>query len=145
MNDEEIRNSIDVSLRNELFEKVREIHNAPYARLNGIDIISIKQDEVCTKMSLEGKINSIGFAHGAATFAIADHTFAFASNLWSERQTALSCNIVYHRPGIGKELTAVSSKISETRSVSVYSIAVHCDGKHIATATCIGFKIKDKK
>lgn len=146
MNDDEIRALIEPSVRDELFDVVKEIHNAPYARVNNIETISVSREEIRTRMMLtEDKMNSVGRAHGAAVFALADHTFAFAANLGKERQTALSVSIIYHRPGIGKELTAVSAKVSETNSLSTYDVRVYCDGKHIATATSIGFKQKDKK
>jgi acyl-CoA thioesterase len=145
MNDDEIRDSIDISLRDRIFEKVKRVHNAPYARLNDIDVVSVKEDEIRTKMPLDrNKENSIGFAHGAAIFAIADHTFAFAANLSDEIQIAISSDIVFHKPGVGRELTAVSSKISETRSLSTHMVMVYCDGKHIATAKFMGFKMKDR-
>jgi len=145
MNDDEIRKCIDVSIRDKVFENVKEIYNAQYTLFNGIRIVSIKEDEVRLKMPVDGKRNSIGFAHGGAVFTIADNAFAFAVNLTEERQVALSGHIVYHRPGVGKELLAVTSKVSDTNSVSTYDVKVYCDGKHIATATFIGFKVKDKK
>ena len=145
MNDDDIRNSIEPELRDELFEIVKKVQSAPYARYNDIHVVSVKMDEVRTKMCLdESKMNSIGFAHGAAVFAIADHTFGFAANLRNESQIVLSSNIVYHRPCFGKELTAVSSRISDTNTVSTYEIKIYCDSKHIATATFIGFKMKDR-
>ena len=145
MNDNDIRNSIEPELRDELFEIVKKVQSAPYARHNGICVDSVNMNEVRTRMPLdESKMNSIGFAHGAAVFAIADHTFGFAANLRNESQIVLSSNIVYHRPGVGKELTAVSSRVSDTNSVSTYEIKIYCDGKHIATATFIGFKMKDR-
>jgi len=146
MDDEEIRALIDPAVRDEIFDVVKEIHNAPYARFNGIETVSVSMDEVVTRMKVtDDKMNSIRFVHGAAVFAIADHTFAFAANLGKYRQIALSSSIIYHRPGIGDELTAVSSRVSETNSVSTYIVKVYCDGKHIATATSVGFKIKDRK
>ncbi|MCL2608107.1 MAG: PaaI family thioesterase [Methanomassiliicoccaceae archaeon] len=145
MNDDDIRNSIEPELRDELFEIVKLVQSAPYARSNGICVVSVKRNEVRTRMPLdESKMNSIGFAHGAAVFAIADHTFAFAANLQGEAQIVLSSNIVYHRPGTGKELTAVSLRVSDTNTVSTYDIKIYCDGKHIATAAFIGFKMKDR-
>ncbi|MCL2786171.1 MAG: PaaI family thioesterase [Methanomassiliicoccaceae archaeon] len=144
MNDDEIRAIIDPQVRDELFDVVKEIHNAPYARLNGIETVSVSKDEIRTRMKLiDNKMNSVERAHGAAVFALADHTFALAANLGEYRQTALSVSIIYHRPGIGNELTAVSSMVSETNSVSTYDVKVYCDGRHIATATSIGFKLKD--
>ena len=146
MNDEDILNSIDEAVRGELFDVVKEIHNAPYARLNDIDVVSVSKDKVTVRMALSGdKKNSIGYAHGAAIFMIADQAFAFAANLGQKRQIALSSSITYHRPGIGNELTAVSERISETNSVSTYIVKIYCDGKHIATATSVGFKIELRK
>jgi acyl-CoA thioesterase len=144
MDDREISDAIDPPLRSQLFEKVKNIYGAPFSLLLGIDIISIKMDEIRLRMSLDRKMNSVGFAHGGSIFAIADQTFAYACNLCNEDQIALSSNIVYHKPGFGKELTTVSSRVSETNSVSTYSIMIYCDGKHIATATFVGFKVKGR-
>jgi len=143
MSDDEIRGSIDVSIRNEVFERVRSIYHAQYTIFNGIRIVSITKDETKLRMPLTDKYNSLMFAHGGATYTVADNAFAFAANLY-EKQIALSGNIVYHRPGTGKELVAVTSKVSDTNSVSTYSVKVYCDEKHIATAMFTGFKIKDK-
>ena len=146
MDDNEIRNAIDPSLRDKIFDVIKAVHHAPYSRLNDIDLVSITPDEVKCKMAVtDDKMNSIGVVHGAAIFAIADCAFAFAANLHGEKQTALSGNIVYHRPGVGKELVATTSKVSDTNSVSTYHVTVYCDGRHIATATFVGFKLKDRK
>jgi len=144
MDDDEIRECIDVSLRDELFERVKMIYSAQYTQFNGISIISISDDEVRLRMPVEGKRNSLGFVHGGAVFTLADNAFAFAANIRGDAQIALSGNIVYHRPGLGKELTAVTSKVSDTNSVSTYIVKVYCDEKHIATSTFIGFKVKDR-
>ncbi|MDR0198760.1 MAG: hotdog fold thioesterase [Methanomassiliicoccaceae archaeon] len=145
MNDDEIRNAIDVSLRDQIFQRVKDLYHAQYTVFNDIRIVSITKDEVCLKMSLENKLNSLGFAHGGAVYTIADNAFAFAANMLPEVQMALSGNIVYHRPGAGKELVAVVTKVTETNSVSTYTAKVYCDEKHIATALFVGFKIKDNK
>ncbi|MCL1904936.1 MAG: hotdog fold thioesterase [Methanomassiliicoccaceae archaeon] len=145
MDDDEIRGTMDPALSDDHFENVKGIHSAPFSRANGIDVVSVKEDEVITKMSLtDDKKNSLGLAHGAVVFAVADDAFAVAANL-KEEQIALSCSIVYHKPGVGNELTAVASKLNETNSVSTYSVKVYCDGKHIATATFIGFKTRNRK
>ena len=144
MNDDEIRDSIDASLRDRVFEKVKEIYGAQYTAFNGIRIVSITKDETRLSMSLDNKLNSLLFAHGGAVYTIADNAFAFAANIGDDLQIALSGSIIYHRPGTGKELTAVTSMVSDTNSVSTYNVKVYCDGKHIATATFTGFKIKDR-
>ncbi|MDR0791594.1 MAG: hotdog fold thioesterase [Methanomassiliicoccaceae archaeon] len=142
MNDDEIRNAIDASLRDRLFERVRGIYNAQYTRFNDITILSISENEVRIRMPLDNKMNSLGFAHGGAIYTVADNAFAFAANMGDTVQIALSGSIIYHKPGQGKELVAVTSKISDTNSVSTYSVKVYCADKHIATATFIGFKVK---
>ncbi|MDR0335033.1 MAG: PaaI family thioesterase [Methanomassiliicoccaceae archaeon] len=144
MRDDEIRDAIDVSIRDEVFENVRSIYHAQYTIFNEIRIDSITRDEVRCSMPMTNKYNSLMFAHGGATYTVADNAFAFAANLF-EKQIALQGNIVYHRPGTGKKLVAVTSKVSETNSVSTYNVKVYSDEKHIATATFIGFKIKDRK
>jgi acyl-CoA thioesterase len=145
MNDEEIRETIDVSLREKLFEKMKWMYNAQYTKFNDITIISISADEVRLKMPLCDKMNSLDFAHGGAVYTIADNAFGFAANMGDVNQIALSGSIIYHRPGQGKELVAVTSKVSDTNSVSTYNVKVYCDDKHIATATFIGFKLRDRR
>ncbi|MDR0778682.1 MAG: PaaI family thioesterase [Methanomassiliicoccaceae archaeon] len=145
MNYEEIRDTIDVSLRDKLSERMVWMYEAQYTRFNDITIVSIGADEVRLRMPLAGKMNSLGFAHGGAIYTIADNAFGFAANMGDIPQIALSGSIIYHRPGQGKELIAVTSKVSDTNSVSTYDVKVYCNDKHIATATFVGFKLKDKK
>jgi len=145
MDDDEIRGTMDPALRDSYFENVKGIHSAPFSRSNDIDVVSVNENEVITKMPLtDDKKNSLGLAHGAVVFAVADDAFAVAANL-KEEQIALSGSIVFHRPGVGKELTAVAVKVSETNSLSTYDVKVYCGEKHIATATFIGFKTKSRK
>ncbi|MFA6710449.1 MAG: PaaI family thioesterase [Candidatus Methanomethylophilaceae archaeon] len=123
-------------------DRVKELYNAPYARANGIEMVSLSGDEIRLAMEIKpGDINSIGFCHGGATYGLTDHTLAFASNL-KEDAVGQNCNIIYHRPAKSGRLESVSKRISNTKSISVFEICVYCEGKHISTAICTTFKIK---
>ncbi|MFA6680071.1 MAG: hotdog fold thioesterase, partial [Candidatus Methanomethylophilaceae archaeon] len=62
--------------------RVKELYNAPYARANGIEIVSLKNDEARLTMEIRPQdLNSFGFCHGGVTYGLTDHTFAFASNI----------------------------------------------------------------
>ena len=121
-------------------ESVKGIYHAPLSRENGIEIISISKDSVHISMELKEKhMNGNRVAHGAATFIIIDDAFAFASNLF-EPAVGVNVSVSYHRPALSGTLEAITQKISETRSLSVFDIKVFCSGKHIATAACTAFK-----
>ena len=115
---------------------------APFAVHLGLKPISIKLDEVIVKLELkEEHKNSHGIAHGGVIYSLADHTFAFASNIESDA-TGFSSNFTYYRPAIGKELIAKSRKINESKSTSSHEVSVYCEDKLIASGTFIAFKVK---
>ena len=122
--------------------RVKELYNAPYARANGIEIASLKNDEARLTMEIRPQdLNSFGFCHGGVTYGLTDHTFAFASNI-REDAVGQNCNIVYHRPVKGGRLDSISRRISSTKTLSVFEVSVYCEGKHVSTAMCTAFKIK---
>ena len=146
MHEENVRDRTDASLRERFLDRFTAIQNAPYALFNDITLVSASKEEIRTRMPVTSdKMNSLGFVHGAAIFAIADCTFAYAANLSDDIQIAISASILYHKPGVGKELTASSTPVSETNSLSAHNVRIFCDGKHIATAVFSGFKMKDRK
>ncbi|MBO4798765.1 MAG: PaaI family thioesterase, partial [Candidatus Methanomethylophilaceae archaeon] len=86
----------------------------------------------------------MGRGHGAAIYALMDHTFAIACNISSD-STGQSSEIKYYRPASGK-LTAIAEPINRSRSLEVYSVrAVSEEGKLIASATCTSFIIKKRE
>lgn len=126
-----------------ILERMLSIATAPYARANGIEPICLSVDEVRLRMPMEGKWNSLGLGHGAATFLLADQTFAFAANMGPVPQVALNCQISYLRPVRGEEIRSRSRKLHEGRSTSLYEVSIYDDERLVAVMTCTGHKLRD--
>ncbi|MFA7341672.1 MAG: PaaI family thioesterase [Candidatus Methanomethylophilaceae archaeon] len=126
----------------DILERLATIAEAPFALANGIEPVSISRDEVRLRMPMAGKQNSMGVGHGAATFLLADHTFAYASNMGPELQVAISCHISYLKPVRGKELTSVSRRVHDGRSSSLYEICVFDGNDLVAVMQGTGHKLK---
>src|SRR5512137_3030874 len=93
-------------------ERMDRIVKSEFARLLGIKVISISEEEVRLEMSLDGKLNSIGTGHGGAVFSLADQAFAISANQGELPQVARSASIKYLKPAKGT-LTAIARKVSE--------------------------------
>ncbi len=132
---------LDPSVESER-ERLTDMYNAPFARMMGIEPVSIKPDSVKMKMILKPEFkNSHGIGHGAAIYALADHTFAFASNIFNDA-TGQCCNIIYHRPAVGDVLESESRLINDSRSLSIHEVCVYCEGKMITSGTYTAFKLQ---
>jgi len=122
--------------------RLLSISQAPFALANGVKLISIDENEVRLSMPMDGKMNSMGVGHGAATFLLADHTFAYSSNMGAEVQVALCCNISYLRPVKGNLLTSVSRCLHDSRSTSLHQVDIYDGEVLVATMQGTGYKIK---
>lgn len=143
MDDEYFLSRMDADIHGSL-DAVKGVYEAPLTRANDIEIIHISKDEVRLSMKIrEDHLNGNTVCHGAAIFTLIDDTFAFAGNLF-EPSVAQNVAVSFHRPAISGTMESVSKKISDTRSLSVFEIMVYCEGKHIATAMCTGFKTSRK-
>ena len=122
-------------------DRLAEMYEAPFARMMGIEVVSVSPDEVVCSMDLRPEmLNSMGRGHGAAVYALIDHTFAIAANLTRDC-TGQSSSISYVRPASGP-LTAVCRPINRSRSLEVFEVRAHDDrGKLVASATCTAFAI----
>ena len=134
--------SIDPSL-SEYMDRIEEMYNAPFVREVGIELVSMTDNEVRTRLELRPELmNSHGIGHGGVVYTLADHTFAFASNI-KQDATGQSATISYFRPAIGKYLEAVSTLINDSRSFGVYKVDVFSDaGKLVASGMFTSFKIR---
>lgn len=128
---------------NEYLPRIEEMYNAPFVRHIGIELVSMSLDEVRTRLELRPELlNSHGIGHGGVIYTLADHTFAFASNILCDA-TGQSSNISYFRPASGKYLEAVSRRINDSRSLGTYEVSVYSDsGKLVANGTFTAFKIR---
>lgn len=135
---EELRSRMSEECR-PLAERVMDMYMAPFARAVGIEIESIEAERtVCSMTVRPDLMNSMDRCHGAALYALMDHTFAFASNM-SHDGTGQSSEIKFYRPAKGR-LTCTAVPINRSRSLEVYDVRVlNEEGKLVCSATCTAF------
>lgn len=124
-------------------ERVLYVFNAPFADKMGLKIENIEKDEVVCSMFVEPFMkNSMGRAHGAAIYALMDHTFAILSNMTHDG-TGQSMEVKYYRPASGK-LRCVAKPMNISRSLGVYDVKVFSEeDKLVASASCTAFIIRN--
>ncbi len=120
-------------------ERIWSMYNAPFARMMGIEPMKIGMDATVCRMEIKPDfMNSMDRGHGAAVYALIDHTFAFATNITRDC-TGIETNVSYLRPAKGM-LTATAKPINRSRSLEHFSVEViDSNGKLVASATCISF------
>lgn len=123
-------------------DRVIDVFNAPFAREMGIEIESIEREQVVCRMSLKPfMINSMGRVHGAAIYALMDHTFAIAANMTCDG-TGQSMEVKYYRPATGN-MRCVARPINISRSLQIFDVRAYSEeGKLLASSTCTAFIIK---
>lgn len=123
-------------------DAVMDMYNAPFARMMGIEIVSIAKDEVVCEMELRPDLmNSMGRGHGGSVYGLVDHTFAIMCNM-VHPCTGQNTNITFYRPALGK-LRAVARPINRSKSLEVYEVRVFSEeGKLIASAMNTAFVLK---
>ncbi len=123
-------------------DRVMDMLGAPFAREMGIGIESVDLDRVeCSMTLLPEHMNSMGRGHGAAIYALLDHTFAIAANLIHDC-TGQSSEVKFYRPASGR-LRAVCVPVNRSRSLEAYDVRVLSEeGKLIASAICTAFVIR---
>jgi acyl-CoA thioesterase len=128
----------------EYLDRVLEMCNAPYAVANHIELVSVDSELVRMKKTVfPDDLNSNGVVHGAASYGLLDHTFAVACNI-KEPTVGFTCNVIYHRPCVGDTIESEASVINESKSVITVGVRLISAGKLIATADCVGFKMRMK-
>ncbi|MDR3283450.1 MAG: PaaI family thioesterase [Candidatus Methanoplasma sp.] len=143
MDIEALKSVVSPDLHNYL-NNILEMCNAPYATANGLELVSADISTVRMRMAVRPEhMNSNGVVHGAATYGLLDHTFAIACNI-TEPTVGMNCAIMYHRPCRGGVMESESQVINESKSVITVDVKVRSGGKLIASAQCIGFKMRMK-
>ena len=123
-------------------DNIVDMYNAPFARMLGIQIVSLEKDRAVCEMRLEPEfMNSMGRGHGGSIFALVDHTFAILCNL-KHPCTGQNTNINFYRPAQGR-LRAVARPVNRSRSLEVYEVRVYSEeGKLVASAMNTAFVLK---
>jgi acyl-CoA thioesterase len=129
-------------------EQIRNFFkNDRFAMGNGIVIDSVAEDCVTCGMELGAEHrNAAGGVQGGAIFTLADFAFAVHCNFAMacgenvKLTVGQSCSISFLKPTKGRRLTAISTRLSKGRSISVYRIRVEDDlGAVIAEMLANGF------
>lgn len=90
--------------------------------------------------------NCLGVLMGGATFTLADHAFAVASNQEGREVVTQASQITFLSPAKGKRLTAVARQVKDGHKVCFYEIEISDElGTKVAFMTVNGYVTKDGK
>ena len=123
-------------------DRIADMMTAPFIRFLGIELVSVKPDEVRMRMVMKPEYrNSNGVGHGGVIYTLADHASAIAANVASDA-VGQNGNLTYHRPLVCDEVEAVSTRINASRSLNVEDVRVYSGGKLIASGVFTAFKVR---
>ena len=114
-----------------------------FAMSNNMTLDALTEDgAVCGMEITEHHLNAEGGLMGGAILALADFTFAAASNNAHRPTVAQQVSLNFLNASKGKHLTATAACLKSGRTSCVYVISIKDDlGKDIAQATFTGFKL----
>ena len=114
-----------------------------FAMSNNMSLEALTEDgAVCAMEITERHMNAEGGLMGGAILALADFTFAAASNSAYRPTVAQQVSLSFLNGSKGKRLTSVAHCVKNGRSSCVYRIEIKDDlGKDVAQAMFTGFKL----
>ena len=114
-----------------------------FASENGMTLEALTEDGAVCAMALTGRHqNAEGGVMGGAILALADFTFAAASNNAHRPTVAQQVSVVFLNPPAGTRLIARAELKKSGRTSSVISVSVKDDtGRDVALYTGVGFKL----
>lgn len=114
-----------------------------FATSNNMTLDALTEDgAVCGMEITERHMNAAGGLMGGAILALADFTFAAASNNAHRPTVAQQVSLNFLNASKGKHLTSTAACLKSGRTSCVYVISIKDDlGKDIAQATFTGFKL----
>jgi acyl-CoA thioesterase len=96
-----------------------------FAEYNGIKLLEAGDGHARSEMRLTpNHLNGLGIVHGAAIFALADFTFAAASNSRGNVAVAINANISYMKTVSTGTLYAEAKEVSINHRLGTYTIEV---------------------
>jgi acyl-CoA thioesterase len=100
----------------------------------GLERLSIKAGHATVAMTvLPDMVNGLGITHNGTIFALADTTFALASNTYNERTIASHCCISFLRPtSLGDRLIATATEVVRSARSGIYDVSVTLENTVIA-------------
>lgn len=113
-----------------------------FATLNSMTLEELTENgAVCAMEITERHQNAEGHLMGGAILALADFTFAAASNNAHRPTVAQQVSLNFLNVSKGSRLVSVATCVKDGRTSCVYQVNITDDlGKHIAQATFTGFK-----
>ncbi|MHB1485072.1 MAG: PaaI family thioesterase [Saccharofermentanales bacterium] len=127
-------------------EKTQLVRKDKFAKFIGIELVEVGDGYAKAHMMITpDHLNGLGIVQGGSIFTLADFAFAAAANSEGFITVGINASISYFKPPLGKDISAVASKISASRKICNYKIDVFDeDGTIIANMTAIGY-IKDSR
>jgi acyl-CoA thioesterase len=90
--------------------------------------------------------NALGMTHGSVIFALADCAFGEASNFGDNVAVAAQVSINFLRPSAeGDVLTAEAIRVSDGKTLSVYTVTVRKGDKPVALFNGLVYKLAPTK
>lgn len=114
------------------------LHDDRYARLIGIELVSVTDDEIAIEMEVKPEhLNFLEVGHGGMVFSLADCAFSLASNAAGERAVAIDTHLVLTAPArLGDRLRATVTEASRGRTLGTYRVDVtRQDGRKVGLFT----------
>jgi acyl-CoA thioesterase len=114
------------------------LHDDRYARLIGIELLSVTDDEIAIEMEVKPEhLNFLEVGHGGMVFSLADCAFSLASNAAGERAVAIDTHLVLTAPArLGDRLRATVTEASRGRTLGTYRVDVtRQDGRKVGLFT----------
>ncbi len=101
----------------------------------GMVIEAVGPGTATLSMTVEKRhTNGHDICHGGYIFSLADSAFAFACNSYNKLAVAQHNTITYLRPGrLGARMVAEAREVSRAGRTGIYDVAVHAEGKVLAT------------
>lgn len=114
-----------------------------FATENSMTLEALTEDgAVCAMQITDRHLNAEGHLMGGAILALADFTFAVASNNAHRPSVAQQVSLNFLNASKGKQLISTASCLKSGRTSCVYVVNVKDDlGKDIAQAMFTGFKL----
>lgn len=124
----------------------RFFKNDKFAAYNGIRLLEAGSGRARSSMVLTpNHLNGLGIVHGGALFALADFTFAAASNSRENVAVAINANISYVKSVSSGTLYADAREISLNHKIGTYTIDVtHESGELLAVFQGMVYRKKEK-
>ena len=135
-------NDIDADLQPLLLKVAQD----PFARTIGIELLDVAPGHSRVALTLEDRhLNSLGIAHGATIFALADQAFALASNSHGMVAVALDVSISFLAAARkGERLIAEATEKHLGNRTALYHIDVRSENGTLI-ASCQGTVYRKQK